>query len=148
MENQNGIALKTLIIIIAIVIVFLCFIFSGSSGYKLNNEYSLAYSHLNLAITKSALDGTGTIEREYFNKLGTLVKKYKSSSQWFGGYNSIYYGKITNTSDGIITQVSDGTYVATFTIKYKTPNNQMSDYILVDYSFESKYMQGYKFGVN
>lgn len=146
-KSQKGISIKTLVIIVAVIIVLFFIFFNSKGGYKLSSEYSIAYAGLNRAISQSTVDGTGIIERQSFNKLGTLVKNYKSSSQWFGGSKSIYSGKITTTSDGVITQVTDGTYVATFTMKYEIPNNKMSDYILVDYTFENKSIQGYRFTV-
>lgn len=148
MKNEQGNVFKTILIIVAVVLVLFIF-FGGEQGYELSvtNREEIAFAQLRLAIAQSGYDGSGVMTFDDFNTLGKLVKNAKSSNQWFGGYNSIYYGVLADTSDQKVTMVSDGTYVATFTTIEKQKGKTFSDKktYLIDYSFERKSFQGYKF---
>lgn len=143
---KNGISLKTVIISI-IVIAILIGISNSSGKRKLDNDEMITFGSLAVAVTHSAVDGTGTISRIEFDNIGKMLKKINSKNQWFSGATTTYYGLDTKTSDGFIIQVTDGNYVATFTMEYEYPDRSMSDYILVEYTFEQGSIKGYKFVV-
>ncbi len=126
------------------MIVILVGVSNSSGKHKLDNDEMIAYTSLNRAITHSSVDGTGTIIRTEFDNVGKMLKNIDTKNQWFSGAIT-YYGLYTKTSDGFITQVTDGNYVATFTMEYEYPDRSMSDYILVDYTFEQGSIKGYKF---
>lgn len=103
------------------------------SDYQMNVEKgeALAYTKLRKAITTSAVDNTGTMTNTDFNTIKSMVKNQDSNNQWFSSNLSTCVGKIIDTTDNQITVITDGTYVAKFTVK-----TDEWDYYLVDYTFE------------
>ena len=99
------------------MIVILVGVSNSSGKHKLDNDEMIAYTSLNRAITHSSVDGTGTIIRTEFDNVGKMLKNIDTKNQWFSGAIT-YYGLYTKTSDGFITQVTDGNDVATFTMEY------------------------------
>lgn len=152
MKNQKGFSLTKLLIIIVLIIGFIFISSDSKPGYELSvsNREEIAIAGLRLAIIQSSLDGSGAMTHDDFNTLGKIVKNANSSNQWFGSYNVIYYGKTADTSDKQVTIVSDGNYVATFTTIEQQEGKSFSDKktYLVDYTFEQKSFQGYKFLVD
>ena len=142
MKNQKGISLITIIIIIAIILFFI-FIMSGSSSkYELTANEAVSLATLRTAVFQSAVDGTGTLTTEHFNTLGKLVKNANSTNQWFSGNKAIYYGKATDTSNQEITILSDGDYIAKFTVEIENPESFTNKKTyLVNYSFEEGTIQ-------
>lgn len=61
-----------------------------------------------------------------------MVKNQNSSNQWFSSNLSNCVGKIIDTADNQVTIITDGTYVAKFTVK----TDGWDYYYLVDYTFE------------
>ncbi|MGN1326700.1 MAG: hypothetical protein ACI4VQ_01245 [Clostridia bacterium] len=148
MRNQKGISLIKLIIIIAVILFVLFLLFGGSSKYELSvaDGEQVALASLRTAIAQSRVDGSGTLSTENFNTLKKIVKNANSNNQWFSENKTIYYGKTADTSSQEITYISDGTYVAKFTIEIENPNSFTNKKLfLVDYSFEEGTIQGASF---
>ena len=142
MKNQKGISLIIIIIIIALILFFIFMMSGSSSKYELTATEGVSWATLRTAISQSAVDGTGTLSTENFNTLGKLVKNANSSNQWFSGNKAIYYGKITDTSNQLITILSDGNYIAKFTVEIENPESfTKKKTYLVDYSFEEGTIQ-------
>lgn len=115
----------------------------GSSKYELTASEGVSLATLRTAISQSKLDGTGTLSTENFNTLGRLVKNANSSNQWFNGSSTTYYVKTSDTSTQEITYISDGNYIAKFTIEIENPESfTKKKTYLVDYSFEEGTIQG------
>lgn len=141
LKNQKGIALKTIVIIVAIVIVGIVIISANSKpGYELSvsDKEAVAYTSLRYAISKSAVDGGGTITSEQFNTLGKIAKNADSSNQWFSSDSGVFYGKTADTSDYQVTWISNGTYCAIFYVK-----QDVNTYYLTSYSFSADDVKGY-----
>lgn len=129
--------MKKLFIIISIIIVLFIgmVMLLGSSKYELDviSGETVAYTSLRYAIAQSNYDGSGEISQEKFNVLGNMVKKFNSSAEWFSNSSYRFSGKIVDTSEKQITVITDGEYVATFTIE-----NDGDNYYLLEYTFENK----------
>lgn len=124
---------KIIIVLFVVILVIITAIIFSNRNYKLSTEKGeeVAYASLRVAISQSVVDGSGEMTSEDFDILGEIVKNQKSSNQWFGGHKAFFTGKIIDTSDYEITVITDGTYVARFTIE-----NDGNDYKLIDYKFE------------
>lgn len=141
LKNEKGIAKKTIIIIVAIIIVAIIIISSsGGNGYEMNvkNREEVAYATLRAAISKSRLDGSGTMSSEDFSKLGEMVKNADSENQWFASDSGVFYGDTADTSDYQVTWVSDGTYCAVFYAKLEG-----NTHYLTNYNFSPDDVKGY-----
>lgn len=141
MKNQKGISLITLIIIIAIVIVGIIFIFNigkGNKTVKIEWGYmpSSEYYELRLASTTSEVSGSGkgTLSQASFNTLGRDVKK--AGGKWFKN-NNVNFKASTADLDGTeMTFLTDGKNTARFVFE------EGSNY--VHYTFTNEDHKGYK----
>ena len=79
MKNQKGISLITVIILI-IVIVILVSVSNSSGKHKLDNDEMITFGSLAVAVTHSAVDGTGAISRIEFDNIGKMLKKINSKN--------------------------------------------------------------------
>lgn len=143
LKEENGIALKKIIIIVAIIIVGIIIISLNSKpGYEMDikNGEAVAYNKLRLAITTSRVDGTGTMSAEDFSILGKMVKNADNNNQWFANNSGVFYGNIADTSEYEVTWVSDGIYCAIF---YAVEENFI--FYLTSYSFSGDDVKGYTF---
>lgn len=139
MRNEKGISLITLIIIIAIVVVGIIFVFNSSkSSTEIKWGYmpSTEYYELRLAATTSEVNGSGkgTLSLASFNTLGKDVKKAKG--KWFKNSNVNFKASVLDKGNMEITTLSDGEYTATFSF------DNSSDYVY--YTFKSEDHTGYK----
>lgn len=134
MKNQKGIALKTLIIIVAVVIAGIFFIAKNNVGKVMTDiEWGAMppseYYELRLAATTSEVaNGTGTLSLASFNTLGREVKKAKGL--WFKNNNVNFKARIWDVDDTESVTLTDGEHVAIF--RFKSGDN------VVSYNFYDK----------
>lgn len=100
---------------------------------------AVAYTTLRLAISKSAVDGSGEISVEYLDKLKSTVKELNKDNNWFSDYSGNFYGLNKDTDSKRIDYICNNDYCAKFTVELKGAN----DYYLIDYSFENNNEKGY-----
>lgn len=139
LKNQKGISLIKVILIIIALICFMLFINemttpkTGIGSYKEETaksalaKFNYYLSDLRYAISLSNLKklensryGYSTLPLSTFNGIGQYVQSLDSQNQWFSNSNSTFYGKMLDTSTQEVTQLSDGNYIATFTINTNT----------------------------
>ena len=103
---------------------------SDSTGYSLENmEFEqLAVANARLAITESAIDGSGTLAAMDCGLLRNVAKATDGDNRWFADCSFISSGSVADTEDEKVLKLSDGDYCATFKL-----NNDLSE--LDDYSF-------------
>lgn len=152
-KNQKGISLIKVILIIIGLICFMLFINemtapkTGIGSYEEEKaEYEIAKLNSDLASLRYAISlselktlenskyGYSTLDKSDFDGMGQYVQSLDSQNQWFGDSYSTFYGKILDTSTQEVTQISDGNYIATFTLI--KDNTQKSNIIDIKYSFE------------
>ena len=152
LRSQRGITKKTIIIII-VIILFIFFIIGSSSddkGYELSieNGEEVAYASLRVAIAQSNVDGSGTISRENFDIIKSIVKNANSDNQWFDETTDIYYGEIASTSVQEEIMLTDGTYTATFSIIIENPDSYTDKKLyFTNYSFKEATFEAPSFRV-
>ena len=142
LKNQNGIALKTIIIIVAIVFIGIIIISMNSKpGIEMKADEVVAYKSLRNAIeeAKSSQGMTSILSSENFNILGKMAKNADSSNQWFSQTGKLVLYGNTADSDGYeVSWLSDGTYCAIFYAK-----KENDKYYLTSYYFDVDDVKGY-----
>lgn len=132
MNNQDTapeLSKKALIIIaavfVAIVGIFIAFNLSASSSdgenYALDVSSGevVAMTGVRSALADSALDGSGSIDEQTCETLGSIAKKFDSKASWFASCSFDLLGSTPDTSTNQVTKLSDEDYCATFTLDSK-----------------------------
>ena len=127
---------KLLLILIGLIII------TGCRNYKMEGSELVGYTGLRLVIANSRVDGTGILEEDRFNYLEELVKNHNKKNKWFYDSSGKFTGEIKDNSKNQVVSMSNGTYTATFVVEFK---EKTLDYKLIEYKFEEKDLDGYRF---
>jgi hypothetical protein len=127
MDNQNstsGASKRTMIIVgVLIAVLGILFAFDALSKSAKGDVYNLsvrdgevlAVTKTREAISNSAVDGSGSIDKATCDKLGAIAKKLDSKADWFSSCSFSLTGGIPDTSESQVVKLSDKEYCATFT---------------------------------
>ena len=156
MKNEIGITLIKLILIAVIIIGVIIFIVANNQynivadiewGSKPSDEY---YELLAASFDGKLLgNGTGTLSKESFDKLGKDVKK--ANGKWFKRSDSNFMSKVLYDDDVEMVTLTDGENVAIF--RFRNGDNSVS-YNFLDEEWLKIYnltdlnlLEGYKIAI-
>ena len=107
-------------------------------------EFNLIYSSLRVAEINSAIDGSGTLSPDDFNRLGELVQRLDTNNDWFANSSGTFYVSSSETANRRITTISDRTWTATiYTVHHGTVDPEQLSDVFLNYTFEKDDTDGY-----
>lgn len=76
----------------------------------------LAIANARVAVSASALDGSGELKKDDCEILGSIAKSLDNDASWFSSCEFSLRGSMPDTDTNNVLKLSDGDYCATFTL--------------------------------